>query len=446
MAIFTSVQGYFEISAIEFSPAVILPDQETTYTVTVKNVSGKRINNMYADMHMYYRDTAGGIRQSRRVLVYGAGGYEFEAISWAANDTKTFTGVFKMTPSSSYPVSNATRIVPLFKGSDVGYPLDYGGNETLGLMLGFTTDATFADGSAGDSFFNLRGENSEYLTVLDASYQPEITTFEVGRFSDEVEYKDEGENMLVTLALSTTMEAIPERLRLELRYRAMADVSAPVKIINLTSLMYEALASTIVHLISDLFDKNTAWDITLWFGDQYEACELKRELPRSFANVHLSGASTGGVCFGAFSQATEGKPLFQCYYPAHFYAPVVAHAGIQGVSDYSLNEIDTGGTWFDGKRIYRKVIEVGKKTGNNQNVDVSACDIETYVTVRGMFYEKENYANGYAFPAPAATSNTGYVIQLEAVDRSTVKITSTSRSWASGVIIIEYTKTTEEAS
>lgn len=445
MAIMTSFNSNFEISEIKFNPAVILPGQETTYTVAIKNTSGRRINNMYANMKMFYRDTSGTVRQSQSVLVFGAGGFEFKNISWAANATKTFTGAFKVVPSPSYPIDTETRTIPLFKGSEAGYPADYGGNETFGLALDFTTDITFSDGSNSDIFFNLRGENSEYLLVLDARYNPTITVFDAER-SNDVDPDDEGENLLATLALATSASAKLEYLRLELRYRARGNTSEAWRVIDVTNVMSAALSRTIVTLISEIFEKNTDWDVMLWFGDQYESVSSAVVVSRAFANVHLSGASTGGVCFGAFSQAKEGKPLFQCYYPAEFYAPVKAHAGIQGVSDYSLNEIDTGGTWFDGKRIYRKVIEVGKKTGNNQNVDVSACDIETYVTIRGMFYEKENYANGYAFPAPAATSATSYIIQLEAVDRSAVKITSTSRSWASGVIIIEYTKTTEEAS
>ena len=36
-----------------------------------------------------------------------------------------------------------------------------------------------------------------------------------------------------------------------------------------------------------------------------------------FTNVHLAGVSTGGVCFGGYSSATEGAPKFECYYPAY---------------------------------------------------------------------------------------------------------------------------------
>ena len=291
MAIMTSFDGNFEISSIVFSPAVILPDQETTYTISIKNVSGRRINNMHAEMKMYYRDTTGNVRPSQTILMYGAGGFELKNISWAANAIKTFTGVFKAKPLSSYPADTETRTIPLFKGSDAGYSPSYGGDETLGLMLNITTDASFSDGSNSDLFFNLRGENSEHLLVLDARYNPTISVFDAER-SKGMDPDDEGENLLATLALATSASAKLEYLGLELRYRAKGDDSAEWNVINLTSIMAAALSDTVVTLISALFEKNTDWDVRLWFGDQYESVSTTVVVSRAFANVHLSGATT----------------------------------------------------------------------------------------------------------------------------------------------------------
>ena len=41
-----------------------------------------------------------------------------------------------------------------------------------------------------------------------------------------------------------------------------------------------------------------------------------------FTNVHLAGASTGGVRFGGYSTATEDNPKFECDYPAYFYGGI----------------------------------------------------------------------------------------------------------------------------
>ena len=36
---------------------------------------------------------------------------------------------------------------------------------------------------------------------------------------------------------------------------------------------------------------------------------------RAFANLHLSGQSTGGVAIGKFSASAYGNPLFECAFP-----------------------------------------------------------------------------------------------------------------------------------
>lgn len=41
-----------------------------------------------------------------------------------------------------------------------------------------------------------------------------------------------------------------------------------------------------------------------------------------FTNVHLAGASTGGVRFGGYSTATEDNPKFECDYPAYLYGGI----------------------------------------------------------------------------------------------------------------------------
>ena len=53
-----------------------------------------------------------------------------------------------------------------------------------------------------------------------------------------------------------------------------------------------------------------------------------------FTNVHLAGVSTGGVCFGGYSSATEGTPKFECYYPAYL------KGGIAQIGDGSGNLLE----------------------------------------------------------------------------------------------------------
>lgn len=46
-----------------------------------------------------------------------------------------------------------------------------------------------------------------------------------------------------------------------------------------------------------------------------------------FTNVHLAGASTGGVRIGGYSTSTEGNPKFECDPPAYFYGGIAVADG-----------------------------------------------------------------------------------------------------------------------
>lgn len=159
-----------------------------------------------------------------------------------------------------------------------------------------------------------------------------------------------------------------------------------------------------------------------------------------FTNVHLAGVATGGVAFGKFSAATEDNPLFECVYPAVFSGKVRFDGGIEEILDYRITETKTGHTWIDGKPIYRCVIEVGAKTASAMYVDVTSLGIETYVDLRGMFYASAGYASGYVYPAPYAAMSESYMLGLEAASRTSIRINSSSRTWKSGYLIVEYTK------
>lgn len=434
MAVFTSFNKNFEVTAISFSPNIITVGEETSYSISIKNVSGKKISGMYAQMKLFYKATDGKVHGSNSVFVYGGSGYDLKSISWASGSTKTFTGKFVFMPTSAYPPNIDTRLLPLYKGSDAGYSAAFGGNERLGLMLNITTNATFNDGSNTDLFFDLRGENSEYLLVLDAKYKPAITIFDAER-SSGADPDDEGENLLATIGLSVNSEAKLEYLGLELRYRARGDSTAPTNVIDITSVMTSALDNTIVTLINDIFEKNTDWDVTLWFGDQYENATAAIVVSRAFVNVHLSGASTGGVCFGSFSKSTEGNPLFECYYPARFFG------GIHGVSNYQEGEVKTGGTWIDGKPIYRKAVHVDITSLNiNYTVANIGVNVDSLISIGGILVRDGNTQ----WPPNYYVSDTSYCsVWLNATDGSIRAKTSAAHS---GYLVFEYTKATEEVS
>lgn len=427
MALFASHNGNFQVEAISFSPNVITMGEKTSYSISIKNVSGRNITRLIMDMHLRFLDKNGVAQSSNTSRVFGSYPLENSLGYWNNGQTVTFTGVFEL--SSIYELDNSTRVIPTYKAADVGYI----GEEDIGLMLHITADGMFSNSMTNtDAFYNLRGPNSEYLTVIDGRYKPSISVFDVERSTGE-NPDDEGENLLTAVRLSLSDKAFSDRLRLWLRFEDKT--SSYTGEIDLSSLINPALKEEMVALIRETFDKSADWKISLWFGDSYESAEEKRDVPKSFTNVHLSGASTGGVCFGGFSKATEGNPLFQCYYPAEF------NGGIEGVNNFTHGEVKTGGKWVDGKSIYRSAFSFEFESSGNGLEVGEVSDIGTLIGVSGAV--RWNNAD-----VPYWLPITHY---LSADNLHTVffignKLVMNTKTACSGHVIVDYTKTIEEVS
>ena len=66
------------------------------------------------------------------------------------------------------------------------------------------------------------------------------------------------------------------------------------------------------------FVNGSVYSFLLVVSDGIETASAMCVVDRAFANLHLSGQSTGGVAIGKFSAATYGNPLFECEFPAVF--------------------------------------------------------------------------------------------------------------------------------
>ena len=103
------------------------------------------------------------------------------------------------------------------------------------------------------------------------------------------------------------------------------------------------------------FPVNAQYLVYLSYGDEYEQDTMATTLLKAFANVHLSGCSTGGVALGKFSESEENDPLFECAYPAEFNDGITVSGGVKGAHLYSdTADVYTGDTWIDGNPILRK--------------------------------------------------------------------------------------------
>jgi hypothetical protein len=224
-----------------------------------------------------------------------------------------------------------------------------------------------------------------------------------------------------------------------LNYRDRSKPDADPSFINLKSLIEPALVSETQTVITETLGKNSDWDLVLWFGDQYESVAATLLVSRAFANVHMSGSRSGGVCFGSFSKAAQGAPLFQCYYPSEFYG------GIKGGLSYETGEVRTGGKWIDGRDIYRYVlVKEITLSGGDEKVGSLPSKIGTLISANGAL----NKADGAAWPVTYAyyggltwTVN----FDLDADGSIYLRMGSSYSGAHTVVIILEYTKSTEEA-
>lgn len=312
-------------------------------------------------------------------------------------------------------------------------------------------------GGTGDSGFSSTlywRANSTYpmkviITFIEEPpvfYAPKVDTFQVSRVNEKSMPDDEGVYAATSLKLSLGDTEGLASAAVRIYYAADAyPIVGVSQYVDITARISDLLTGLYLNtdLIPGEWSTSSSWYFAVVFVAGEENAVSTSSIARAKGSLHVSGQRGGGICVCGYSKGTTENPLFESYAPAHFYERAQFHKGVIGINDYSLKEVDTGGTWIDGKRIYRKVIEVGAKTSNNMAIDVTALSIETYIDIRAMFYGVENYGNGYVFGGAFAKSDLDYVIQIEPTSRTNVGINATDRTWNSGFLILEYTKTTE---
>lgn len=102
---------------------------------------------------------------------------------------------------------------------------------------------------------------------------------------------------------------------------------------------------------------------------------------------------------------------------------------------YSTTEVDTGKKWIDGKPIYRKVFNYGQLP-NNTSVGVKHnIPIDTPVSAKGTVKTRSGAYNAWTIPSPNIFVDLSY--------NEVFISTNTDRSNLDGLVIIEYTKTTD---
>ena len=108
---------------------------------------------------------------------------------------------------------------------------------------------------------------------------------------------------------------------------------------------------------------------------------------------------------------------------------------VDNSNSYSTEEIKTGGTWIDGKPIYRKVVDIGTL------LDTTSKIAPHNIQNLGKVLEAKLVANDSTNNIVCDFGGTALAVYIDSVN---IVITSNSNfSGYSGYAIIEYTKTTD---
>lgn len=227
----------------------------------------------------------------------------------------------------------------------------------------------------------------ESFDLLDAYYTPKIEKFIVERTADEANTVKATIKLSHADGLTTTQI---NRLSCSLsdydgtEYRTLT-------LHRTVAELYTGVTDD-TAIITDTFDTGKDHTLTLVFGDTAEVVQQIDTVEHAFANLHLSGASTGGVCFGGFCKSAENNPMFECYYPAYFYG------GIEGIKSAQCGTTE--------------LIAVNKASYSDKTVTFSTPFTERPTVMLTLLTGSVAYAMGNFLPTLLSVTTTGFTMRL----------------------------------
>lgn len=114
-----------------------------------------------------------------------------------------------------------------------------------------------------------------------------------------------------------------------------------------------------------------------------------------------------------------------------------------GDVNYSTSELDTGGTWIDGKKIYKKTFSMGAlpSSGGSTTKSLSGTTFDTIIDIKGIAYNST--AGNYRL-LPFVGVNLDDMLRMDVQNNNTIRIISSSNGQWSGYnnsyITLYYTK------
>lgn len=271
---------------------------------------------------------------------YGSG-LDTASISWPNNTERTFTVSRAFDGGERYYTSSVPSIgtINLAEPDRTGRllqndPALSAYTNTVIIYYDYISGKTQYNGNEEDFQGDITNGYSQNLIVFSHTWLP-TASLSVKRCLANGSANDEGERLLVTAKLSKSEYADTSAMFCRLYYEENGTATTSSSYIDLTPSISALLAGVTddASLVTQTFSNGSNWSFLLVFGDDYETASAPASIALAFANVHMSGASTGGVAFGRFSSSSEGNPKFECAYPATFESGLDMRVGGIDVTD-----------------------------------------------------------------------------------------------------------------
>ena len=179
---------------------------------------------------------------------------------------------------------------------------------------------------------------------------------------------------------------------------------------------------------------NDGWEFTLYLSDLVNGTVAYDLVSKGMCILHRAGNGYGLGVGGFVTDGTEAHPLFKCFWDSWFLG------GIRGVTDYTMDEVPTGGTWVDGKPIYRQIIKHAGSAGKFVSVDISSIGIEHVVNMGGTA-KITGSSNKLFTPLDFTYYNSSNALSMHLFtwvqsDKISMKSSHEFEAW----VVLEYTK------
>lgn len=268
------------------------------------------------------------------------------AFSARAEPSGTSGGYWQHLGGAKLTISDAASF---YGATVVSYEIT--GSEGVSSALAEITTPAFSESGEHVYAFTVtdsRGRTARQTVQIDvnALADPVITAFSVERYDEYV--SDSGE---------TVYEANPRGTRVWATIRAAIDPAGgnnvPTAFIETgggrisvpwtSGAAYETVNDR--TLLTAEFSLNSVYEFTLTVSDLHTSVTAFSRVEKGTA---IMDVEPDGVAFGGFSTATEGDPKDE------FFRRTVFYGGADGLGlNFSETPELTGGTWFDGKPIWR---------------------------------------------------------------------------------------------